>query len=316
MILQTGVRIGVVFGVLITIVAYMTLAERKVSAWMQDRYGPNRVGPRGLLQPFADVLKLLLKEDITPRHVDRWLYTLAPAMIVIFALTAFSVIPFHPSFVIADIPVAVLFLLAAASMDTYGLILAGWASHSKYPLLGGLRSAAQVISYELPVALSFASVVVLTGSFSLLDIQDFQHRYVWLLIPNILGFVIHLVAAFAETNRAPFDLPEAESELVGGYHTEYASMRWALFFLGEYLNMAVAASVITVLYLGGWYGPFQPGFWWFFLKVAAILFLYLWVRFTFPRFRYDQLMNLCWKVLIPLGLVNLIWVTALRLWLF
>ncbi len=310
-----GVALGI-FGGLTGLAAYLVYAERKILAYVQDRIGPNRVGPFGLLQPLADALKLLFKEDFAPSHVDRLLYTLAPMLPAVFGLTAFTLMPFHPNWILADVPVALVLLFAMVSLGGYGVILAGWSSHSKYSLLGALRSAAQTISYELPIALSFASVIVLTGSLSLKEIVIFQQEHLWLVIPNAVGFLLYLIGAFAETNRAPFDLPEAESELVAGYLTEYSSMRWALFFLGEYINMTVAASLIATLFLGGYSGPGPDGPWWFALKAGSILFLYMWVRATFPRLRYDQLMNLCWKVLVPLGVVNLVWVTWLKFQVF
>lgn len=314
-VVLAGIALGMFAG-LTGLAAYLVYAERKILAYVQDRIGPNRVGPFGLLQPIADALKLLFKEDFTPSHVDRLLYTLAPMLPAIFGMTAFALMPFYPGWILADVPVALVMLFAMVSLGGYGVILAGWSSHSKYSLLGALRSAAQTISYELPIALAFASVIVLVGSLSLKDIVTFQKEHVWLVVPNGIGFILYLVGAFAETNRAPFDLPEAESELVAGYLTEYASMRWALFFLGEYINMTVASSLLTTFFLGGYLGPGPDGPWWFALKAGAILFLFMWVRATFPRFRYDQLMNLCWKVLVPLGILNLIWVTWLKFTLF
>lgn len=315
LLLMAGLALGVFLG-LTGLAAYLVYGERKLLAYVQDRYGPNRVGPFGLLQPIADALKLLFKEDFTPAHVDRLLYTLAPALPPVFGLTAFTLMPFHPSWPLANVPVALVLLFAMVSLGGYGVILAGWSSHSKYSLLGALRSAAQTISYELPIALAFASVIVLAGSFSLLDIVRFQQDHGWLILPNLVGFVLYLVGAFAETNRAPFDLPEAESELVAGYLTEYSSMRWALFFLGEYINITVAATLMSTLFLGGFDGPFADGPWWLALKAGAIIFLFMWVRATFPRLRYDQLMNLCWKVLVPLGILNLVWVTWLKFVMF
>ncbi len=320
------IKIAVVMGLLLLAVAYMTWLERKVIADIQVRIGPDRVGPFGLLQPIADGIKLMLKEDLIPAHVDRVIYLLAPSLSIIPALIAFSVIPFgssttlfgllaHPvSLRITDIDVGILFVFGVSSLGVYGIVLAGWSSNNKYSLLGGLRSSAQMISYELSMGLSVVGVVLLAGSLSLVDIVGAQQGTFWLLgilpIPNWfvfwqpLGFLLFFTCALAETNRAPFDLPEAETELVAGFHTEYSSMKFAMFFMAEYANMITASAVATTLFLGGWLGPVAPSPVWFLGKVFVLLFVFIWFRATLPRFRYDQLMYFGWKRLLPLALLN------------
>ena len=312
-------------------VLIMIYAERRVSAFMQGRLGPNRVGPQGLLQPIADGIKFLMKEDIIPAGVDKPVYLLAPAMLLIPALMTFAVIPFGASITlfgrniplqVADINVGILYILALTSIGVYGLVLAGWSSNSKYPLIGGLRSSAQLISYELAMGLAIVSIVLLAGSLRLNDIIANQQGYFfsWNICKQPLAFLIFLIAIYAETNRLPFDLTEAEQELVGGYHTEYSSMKFAMFFMAEYANMITGAALTVTLFFGGWDVPFInessmgiPGvilsILSFAFKTAFFLFLYIWVRWTFPRFRYDQLMNIGWKVLLPLALIN-IFITA------
>jgi NADH-quinone oxidoreductase subunit H len=326
------IKIAVVMGLLLLAVAYMTWLERKVIADIQVRIGPDRVGPFGLLQPIADGIKLMLKEDLIPAQVDRVLYLLAPSLSIIPALIAFSVIPFGSSTTlfgllpapvslrITDIDVGILFVFGVSSLGVYGIVLAGWASNNKYSLLGGLRSSAQMISYELSMGLSVVGVVLLAGSLSLVDIVGAQQGVSWLLgifpIPNWfvfwqpLGFLLFFTCALAETNRAPFDLPEAETELVAGFHTEYSSMKFAMFFMAEYANMITASAVATTLFLGGWLGPIAPSPVWFLGKVFVLLFVFIWFRATLPRFRYDQLMSFGWKRLLPLALLN-VGVTAL-----
>jgi NADH-quinone oxidoreductase subunit H len=321
-------KIVIILVVLLTLVAYTVWFERKLVAHMQSRWGPTRVGPHGLLQPLADVIKLLTKEDITPASVFPLVYLLAPVLALVTALLAFAVIPFGPEtrvggvdlFQISNLDIGVLFILAVSSMGVYGIALAGWSSNSKYSLLGGLRSSAQMISYELAVGLSIIGVLLMTGSLSLRDIVNNQAGTHWGFLPrwNILpqfaGFFCFWVAAIAETNRLPFDLPEAETELVAGYHTEYSSMKFAMFFMAEYTNMVVVSCMATILFLGGWHGPvFGPAILetllpllWFALKVFCFLFFYVWIRATLPRFRYDQLMAFGWKFLVPLALVNLV----------
>jgi NADH-quinone oxidoreductase subunit H len=325
------VIIGVVFFALQITAAVLVYMERKVAAVIQERYGPYLVGPKGLMQPLADILKLIMKEELRPKGADVVLFYAAPILSATAAFAAFSVIPFGADttffgfldqpihLAAADVNVGLLVIFAISSMGVYGVVLAGWASNSKYSLLGGLRSSAQMISYELAYGLSFAAVILLAGSLSLRGIVGQQDGYWfgfiphWYLFLQPLGFLIYLIAGVAETNRAPFDFPEAEQELVAGYHTEYSSMSFALFFLAEYVNMATVAAVATDLFLGGWHGPFPlpAGFeWiWFLVKVFAILFFYIWMRWTLPRYRYDQLMEFGWKWLLPAAVLNLL-VTA------
>ena len=316
----------VLTGVLITVM-YLVLLERKVQAWVQSRLGPMRVGPHGILQPVADVLKLFVKEDITPVRVDVWVYTAAPIIVLVPALIAFAVIPFGGEvhlfgkmipLHITDINVGLLYITAVASIGVYGIILAGWSSNSKYPLLAGLRSSAQLISYEVAVTLTLVSVILTAGTLSMVGIVQAQSTSrVWFAFAQPLALVIYVIAGLAETNRSPFDLPEAEQELVGGFHTEYSGMRFALFFLAEYTNMIIVSAVATTLFLGGWLRPFPnvawlgwldyvPSWIWFTVKTFLVLYLFLWIRATLPRYRYDQLMRIGWKVLIPLALANIV----------
>lgn len=304
----------------------LVYAERKVSGWIQQRPGPNRVGPRGLLQPFADVVKLILKEDIRPIAANKTIHSMAPVIMVVIAMTVPAVIPFARGVVIADVAPGVLVILALTSVSVYGITLAGWSSNSKYSLLGGLRSAAQMISYELSMGLAVVSVVLIAGTLNLTEIVDDQSGGFavlgWNVFRNPIGAIIFIVTAFAETNRAPFDLPEAEQELVGGYHTEYSGMKFGMFFLAEYVNFWVASFVIATLFFGGYLIPFEPQLLAAFpvlagsialgilqvlslmIKVSFFGFLFIWVRWTFPRFKYNQLMTLGWKVLLPIALVN------------
>ena len=293
-------------------VAYLTLAERKVIGWIQLRRGPNVVGPFGLLQPIADGLKLFLKETVIPASANRVVFVLAPMITFILALIAWAVIPFGDGLVLADINVGVLYLFAISSLGVYGIIMAGWASNSKYAFLGALRSAAQMVSYEVSIGFVIITVLLAVGSLNLSDIVMAQKGGIlhWHFLPLLPMFVVFFISALAETNRAPFDLPEAEAELVSGYNVEYSSMTFAMFFLGEYANMILMSGMTVVLFLGGWLPPFDmypftivPGPIWFVLKIMAVLFLFLWVRATFPRYRYDQLMRLGWKVFLPLSLV-------------
>ncbi len=293
------------------IVAYLTYIERKVIARIQQRLGPNRVGPRGLLQPFADMIKLISKEVIIPEQVEVPLFKIAPTVSLVCAGTGIAFIPLWSKFVFSNLNLGLLFILALSSLAPYGIILAGWSSNSKYAFLGGLRSSAQVISYEIAMGLSLLGVVVMAGSFNLKDIVEaqIQSPYKIFLIPQILGFVVFMISAVAETNRVPFDLPEAESELVAGYFVEYSGMPFALFYLAEYFGMLVMSSLAVTCFLGGWIGPFEiPGipFFWFLLKLYLVLFFYIWIRGTLPRYRYDQLMSIGWKILIPLAIFNLL----------
>ncbi len=324
---------AVVVVIALTSVPVMVWLERKASARMQNRYGPLYVGPCGWLQPLVDAAKILLKEDFTPARADRLLFLLAPLMAFVPALFTFAVIPMSPEAQIADINIGVLFVFAVSSLGVYGIVMAGWASNNKYALLGGLRSSAQMISYEISLALSVIGVLIYAQSLSLREIVLRQAESGWFVVPQFLGFILFLVAAFAETNRLPFDLPEAESELVAGFHVEYASMRFALFFMAEYIAMLSAACLIVILFFGGWLPPPLVGppvealgqwLWpwgaahllplaWFLLKVGFFMFLYVWVRWTFPRLRYDQLMALGWKVLLPLAIANVFVAGVLRL---
>lgn len=341
-------QIAAVMGVVMLTVMVLTLAERKVLGWMQDRMGPMEVGPYGVLQPIADGLKLFFKEDIVPAGANKFLFSLAPILALVPALIGFAVIPFGPNqtievfgmqikpFVISDINIGILYILAFTSIGAYGIILGGWASNSKYSLLGGLRSAAQVISYELNVGLAIVGVILLSGSLSLVKITDAQSGGFWnwyvlaLPFPQIFAFVVFVISSVAETNRVPFDLPEAESELVAGFFTEYSGMRFAFFFIAEYANMILVSCVAAALFLGGWNAPY-PGTllerigldsiaWaenvvWFAVKVYCFLFLFFWLRATLPRLRYDQLMRFGWKVMLPIALGNII-ITAIAAYLF
>ena len=316
-----------VFVMLLTSAAVMVYMERKVAAALQQRLGPYLVGPSGMLQPLADVIKLMFKEELRPKAADAFLFAVAPVLSAMAAFAAFAVIPFGAETTlfgyldepirlqVADVNVALLVIFAVTSMGIYGIVLAGWSSNSKYSLLGALRASAQMISYELSYGLSLAAVILLAGSLSLTQIVEQQGGYwfgfipKWFIMLQPVGFLVYMTAGVAETNRAPFDFPEAEQELVAGYHTEYSSMSFATFFLAEYINMVTVSAVATNLYLGGWHGPFLPewlGWIWFFVKLSALLFFYIWMRWTLPRFRYDQLMAFGWKVLLPVAVLNLL----------
>ena len=331
-IIITLIKILIVVTIMFLTVAYLVYFERKVSAWVQNRLGPNRVGYRGLLQPFADVFKLLVKEDIIPDAANKPLHTLAPFIALFVAFATYAVIPFGPSvnifgydikLVVADVNIGILYVLALTSLGVYGITFAGWSSGSKYSLLGGVRSSAQMISYEVSMGFSIAGVILFAESLRPIDIVNAQYGWMWNIILQPIGFITFVVSAFAETNRLPFDLPEAEPELVGGYHTEYSSFKFAGFFLAEYANMIIASCMIVTLYLGGWQIPYidklglsetltvilQVGA--FIFKTIFMLFVFLWVRWSIPRFRYDQLMNIGWKVMFPLALLNIVWVAVL-----
>ncbi|HEY3356146.1 MAG TPA: NADH-quinone oxidoreductase subunit NuoH, partial [Polyangia bacterium] len=302
----------VILVALLSVAAVLIWYERRLLAAFQDRFGPNRVGPFGLGQPLADVVKLLAKEDWIPPFADAPIFVLAPTIVVVSVLAAFAVIPFTHSTWVADLNVGLLFVLGMFSLGVYSVTLGGWASNNKYSLIGGMRAAAQLISYELPLGLSLVGVVMLAGSFRLTDIVAAQHP-VPFIVYQPLGFLIFMVAGFAEARRTPFDLPEADSELVAGYHTEYSSMKFALFFMGEYLDITLVSCLTTVLFLGGWHGPLLPGIVWFALKAGALISLFIWVRSIIPRYRFDQLMNLGWKVLTPLALANILVTGAVAL---
>ena len=337
-LVSSVVKIVVVFTVIMVAVALLTLAERRICAWMQDRLGPNRVGPQGLLQPAADGLKNLMKEETLPAQADRVLFMLAPAMSFVPALLTFAVIPFatplptpwgEVDMVVANLPVGFLYILAFGSLGVYGLVLAGWSSNNKYSLLGGLRASAQMISYEIAMGMSTVAVLLLAGNVTLTDViaKQSPSLFTWNVFPLALAYFIFTVAAFAETNRLPFDLPEAEAELIAGYHTEYSAMKFSMFYIAEYANMVTASALMTTLFFGGWDIPFTT--WdntppWTLLKtiltlamfsskVSVFLFLYIWVRWTLPRFRYDQLMALGWRVMLPLALGYLT-VIATAMW--
>ena len=313
-------KIAVLVNALLVSVTFLVLMERKVIAWAQSRLGPMRVGPYGILQAIADPIKLILKEDITPARADKWVFTLAPIMSLVPALVVFAVVPFgfDPLYYVSDINVGLLFIVAVTSIGVYGIILGGWASNSKYPLLASLRASAQLISYEIAVTITLVSMILTAGTLSLVEIvRAQQDAGVWFGFIQPVALVLVFIGGLAETNRVPFDLPEAETELTGGFHTEYSGMRFSLFFLAEYANIIVISAVVTIIFLGGWLRPFPsvdalavldiiPSWIWFIGKIFVFLYVFIWLRATFPRYRYDQLMNLGWKVLIPIALVNLV----------
>ncbi len=316
-------KLGLIFGIILTLAAYLVLAERKILGRMQLRYGPNRVGPFGLLQPLSDLIKLLTKEDFVPATADKWLFMVAPGLSAVTALLTFAVIPFGPPLeifgrtlplVVCDLNIGVLYFLGLSSLAVYGIALGGWASNSKYALLGGIRGLSQLISYELAMGLAVVPVVMMARSFSLTEIVMAQERIPYILL-NPPAFLIFLISIIAESKRIPFDLPEAENELVAGFHTEYSGMRFGLFFVGEYINLVILGSMLTILFLGGWHGPWLPGVVWFAIKVLGICFFFIWVRGSLPRLRYDQLMHFGWKVLLPLALLNVIVTGAALLWI-
>ena len=335
-IIASAIKVFVVFNLIMVGVALLTLLERRVCAWMQDRLGPNRVGPQGLLQPAADGLKNFLKEETSPAMADKALFTLAPIISFVPALLTFGVIPFAAPLptrwgvvpmVVADLPVGFLYILAISSLGVYGIVLAGWSSNNKYALLGGLRASAQMISYEIAMGMSTVAVLLLAGNVTLSQVIAQQQQGAWFFIPLTLAFIIFFVSALAETNRLPFDLPEAEGELIAGYHTEYSAMKFSMFYIAEYSNMVTASALMATLFFGGWDIPFTQWdntgdptitktlltFVFFFLKTFAFLFTYIWIRWTLPRFRYDQLMALGWKVLLPLALAY-ITILAVAIW--
>jgi len=315
LVLVDAIRSAIILGGVLTAFAYVTLLERRLLARFQLRVGPNRVGPLGLLQPLADGIKLIFKESFIPARADRFVYLVAPLISVVAALFVYAVIPIGPPvrlfgrevpLVVADPNVGILLVLAASSIGVYGIILGGWASDNKYSLLGGLRSTAQVISYELTLGLAVLAVVMMAHSLSLVEIVRAQQSHPWFVVTQPVAFVLFLVAGLAETNRAPFDLPEAEQELIGGYQTEYGGFAFAMFYLGEYVGVITMGALTATLFLGGWQGPpALPPVVWFLLKAFAVVFLFIWIRATLPRLRYDQLMGLGWKVLVPVGLANL-----------
>ncbi len=317
-------KIGVILGPLILSVAYLTYAERKIIGWIQNRNGPNRVGPLGLLQPFADVFKLMFKEVVLPANANRFLFLIAPLLSLMPALAAWAVIPFGAGLVLTDINAGLLYVLAMTSLGVYGVILAGWAANSKYSMLGAMRSAAQIVSYEIAMGFALVGVLMAAGTMNMSGIVQSQAGPIWnwFWLPLLPLFVVYWISGVAETNRAPFDVAEGESEIVAGFHVEYSGVAFAVFFLAEYANMILISGLAVILFMGGWYSPFHglpvlgpvfdlvPGLVWFVIKVAGFLYLYLWFRATFPRYRYDQIMRLGWKVLIP---VTVVWLVVLAL---
>jgi NADH-quinone oxidoreductase subunit H len=315
------IKLGLIFAVILTMAAYLVLAERKLLGRMQLRHGPNRLGPFGLMQPLADVIKLVTKEDFVPDQADKWLFLFAPGLTALSALLAFVVVPFAPPLtifgrelpmVVCDLNIGLLYFLGISSLGVYGVVIGGWASNSKYSLLGAMRGLGQLLSYELAMGLALVPVVLSAKSFSLNAIVMSQADW-----PNLvrhpLAFLIFLVSIAAESKRTPFDMPEAENEIVGGFHTEYSGMRFGLFFVGEYINLVILGSMLTVLFLGGWHGPLLPPIVWFALKVLCVAFCFIWARGTMPRLRYDQLMHFGWKVLVPLALLNILVTAAVLL---
>jgi len=322
LVIQIGFKISLIIGPLMVAILYYTYAERKVLAYMHVRIGPNRVGPAGLLQPIADAIKLLFKEIVIPTNADRYLFVIAPILSVVPALAAWAVIPFTGTLVLADIDASLLYVLALTSFGVYGVIVAGWASNSKYAFLGAMRSAAQIVAYEIAMGFALVGVLMVAGSLNLREIVLAQAGglHQWYFIPLLPLFVVYLVSGVAETNRTPFDVAEGESEIVAGFHVEYAGMGFALFFLAEYANMILISALAVLLFLGGWHPPFAvapftwiPGIFWFFGKLAVIAFLFLWFRATFPRYRYDQIMRLGWKVFIP---ITLVWIGVIGIFRF
>ena len=320
----SAIKAFVVINLVMVVFAYLTLAERKVMGRMQLRYGPNRAGPRGMLQPIADLVKLIRKESFFPAAAVDVLYIMAPFLAAFTALTTFSVIPWGPGWTIAgyqvngyvaDLPIALILIFAIGSVGVYGFIIGGWASDSKYSLLGAMRTCAQLVSYEVSLALSVLGVVMMAESLSLVDIVAAQEAEVWYILPQLVGFVVFFIAGTAETARAPFDLPEAEQELVAGYHTEYGGMRFGLFSMSEYINLITLSALAVTLFLGGWHGPWVPGPIWFLIKLFVLLFLFIWIRTTLPRLRYDQLMRFGWKVLLPVATVNAVVTAVLVVWI-
>lgn len=297
---------------LLTIASMLIWLERRLLALWQDRYGPNRVGPFGLLQVIADVLKIFTKEDWIPPFADKKVFVVAPMIIMSTVLMSFAVVPFGPGFVVADLNIGLLFFLAMSSMGVYSVALAGWSSNNKYALLGGLRASAQMVSYEVFMGMSLMGVVMLSGSFKLSDIVEAQSN-LWFCIPQFLGMIVFTIAGIAETHRVPFDLPEAESELVAGFHSEYSGMKFGMFFVGEYVGVTLISAMVTVLFLGGWHGPFLPPHLWFFLKTLLVISLFILLRGALPRLRYDQLIEFGWKVMLPLSIVNLLVTGAVAL---
>lgn len=299
------VTVLVVLFVALNIAAGLTWVERRLLALWQDRYGPNRVGPFGVMQVAADTIKLFFKEDWIPPFADKWVFILAPAIVMLTALMSFTVLPFGPHIQIADLNIGLLFVLAMSSLGVYSVVLGGWSSDNKYSLLGGLRAASQMLSYEVFMGIALMGVVLMTGSFSLREIVEAQHK-VWFVIPQFIGFVLFLIAGVAETRRLPFDIPEAESELVAGFHSEYSGMKFGMFFIGEYVGITLISAMIAILFFGGWLGPWLPPIVWFLIKMFAFIGFFILLRASLPRPRYDQLMSWGWKIMLPLALANVL----------
>ena len=308
------INIGAIFTIISLTAVVLVYAERKISAFMQRRSGPNRVGPGGTLQSIADMIKLMAKEDIMPAGADKWMWILAPMLLFIPAAAVFVVFPFDNKAIFADLNIGIFYFIAMSSQSVLPFLMAGWASNNKYSLVGGMRTVAQMLSYEVPMVLSILGVVMLSGSMRMSTIVAAQ-QHTWFILLQPIAFVVYVITATAEINRAPFDLVEGESEIVAGPFTEYTGMRWALFFLAEYANLLAVSAIATTLFLGGWNGPWLPGWIWFFIKVAGMIFLFMWFRWTFPRLRIDQLMSFGWKVLLPLALLNII-VTGIGMYIF
>ena len=305
---EVAISLLIVFGVLIGVVsiaAILTMVERRLLALFQDRHGPNRVGPFGIFQIIPDMIKLFTKEDWVPPFAQREIFVLAPAVTMVTVLLSFAVVPFAPGIAVANLNIGLLFFLAMSSLGVYGVVLGGWASNSKYSLIGALRASAQMLSYEVFMGFALMGVVAIVGSFNLSSIVEAQRR-LWFCIPQFIGFVTFMIAGLAETRRTPFDLPDAESELVAGYHAEYSGMKFGMFFVGEYMGVTLISMMIVTLYFGGWLGPLLPPLVWFFLKTFFFIAMFILVRATLPRYRYDQLMSLGWKVMLPVVLLNLV----------
>jgi len=310
---HTALTIGVMLGGVLTLAGMLIWVERRLLGIWQERYGPNRVGPGGVLQSLADMIKIFTKEDWIPPFADKAVFVLTPAIVVITALMSFAVVPIAPSFVIADLNMGVMFFLAMSSLAAYSVIIGGWASNSKFAFLGSLRAIAQLLSYEVFMGLSLMGAVLLAGSFNLSDIVEAQ-RHQWFVVPQFLGFFGFFMAGLAEAHRTPFDMPEAEAELVAGYHSEYSGMKFGMFFVGEYLSVILLSAMTVILFFGGWHGPWLPPVVWFVLKMAFFIVLIILIRATWPRFRFDQLLSFGWKVVMPLALINLLATGGVVLW--
>ena len=310
---HTALTIGVILGGALTLAGLLIWVERRLLGVWQERYGPNRLGPGGCLQSLADMIKIFTKEDWIPPFADKAVFVITPAIVVITALMSFAVVPIAPSFVVADLNMGIMFFLAMSSLAAYSVIIGGWASNSKFAFLGSLRAIAQLLSYEVFMGLSLMGAVLLAGSFNLSDIVDAQ-QHVWFVVPQFLGFLGFFMAGLAEAHRTPFDIPEAEAELVAGYHAEYSGMKFGMFFVGEYLSVILLSAMTVILFFGGWHGPWLPPVVWFVLKMSGVIVLIILIRATWPRFRFDQLLSFGWKVVMPLALINLLVTGGVVLW--